>query len=144
MEVKLSEKALLLVQADQSPPGWLAFLLLFVRTCSLHRSELCDSSPPCLTSKSIPSAAPCCFFYYRHYLNRQVEQRRQLDDKPSVTSASQRPWLDASGLNEPGGRVDAGKHKCTAYLQCLTGRLWPQPKSTIRLFLGAERLGGWR
>lgn len=151
MAVKLSEAALILCTSWPESNRFIGssfFCLSDPPADHTDASGVIRSPPPptrsCLMSQSIPSAVPCCFFYYRHYLNRQVEQRRHLDDKPSITSASQRPWLHTSGLNEPGRRFGAAKHKCTPYLQCLTGRLWRRPKSTVHLVLGAARRGGWR
>lgn len=89
------------------------------------------------------STCPCPadFFYYLHALNWQLGQQRHLHSKRSIiiTSATL-TWHTAKSCHHG----DDGKLKCLPHLRCLTGLLWHQPVSTVRLVSGARRPGGRR
>lgn len=99
--------------------------------------------PPCLWSvRQFPSQSPAALsITHIIWIGRLDNKDMCAMESPIYQSL---PPTLTWHVAKPGHHDENGKHDRVPYLQCLTGMLWPPPKSTVRLVLGAERRGGWR
>lgn len=133
MEVKWSEEALLLVQADQSPPGLWAVLSFVCQIYFIDRLLITQMwgvwfFPP--ASDDLVDSLSCAQLLFLLPPLFQSTGRTKTSGRP----AGQPPWLHTPGLNEPGRRVDAGKHKCRLTSGAWQGGFGPGQSQQAALF----------